>query len=207
MGTNEQLLTKILNLLRRLDDASVVSGVSGKMMSNIFLETRKYPQDQGLRINGNREGLIRFARCILEISQKNFPGAHWHFDEIGELDICEMPLVVCFRPAAWDAQPTRQCKEVIWMDDKQLKAIEERCNAATPGPWISYVEGRDHTSGSDFIMTDSEGVRGEDIELTGATIEDQDFIAHARQDIPQLLEEVRRLKSLLCLHPAQTPNK
>ena len=95
------------------------------------------------------------------------------------------------------------------MDDKQLKEIEERCNAATLGPWISCVEGRDHDSGSNFIMTGSRSTRGEDIELTGATIADQDFIAHARQDIPQLVEEIRRLKNMLselshC--PIQTPN-
>jgi len=36
--------------------------------------------------------------------------------------------------------------------------------AATPGPWKSYVEGRDHFSGSSFIQT-----KGEDIYLSGAT--------------------------------------
>ncbi|WP_275903561.1 hypothetical protein [Acinetobacter beijerinckii] len=45
----------------------------------------------------------------------------------------------------------------------------------TQGPWISYVERRDHESGSSFIMTGAE-----DIELTGATIADQDFIASAK---------------------------
>jgi hypothetical protein len=59
------------------------------------------------------------------------------------------------------------------------------------------VEGRDHDSGSNFIMTGTDTARGNDIELTGATVADQDFIAHARQDIPQLLAEIRRLKSLL----------
>ena len=60
------------------------------------------------------------------------------------------------------------------MTDNEIKLIEERCNKATPGPWVSYIEGRDHESGCDFIMTS-----GEDIELTGATHDDQDFIAHA----------------------------
>jgi hypothetical protein len=82
------------------------------------------------------------------------------------------------------------------MNDKQLQEIEKRCNAATPGPWVSYVEGRDHVSGSNFIMTGTKEARGEDIELTGATVADQDFIAHARQDIPQLLEEIQRLKKM-----------
>jgi hypothetical protein len=71
-----------------------------------------------------------------------------------------------------------------------------RCEAATPGPWRSFVEGRDHTSGSNFIMTGEGSHRGNDIELSDATIADQDFIAHARQDIPRLLDEIRRLKAL-----------
>lgn len=75
--------------------------------------------------------------------------------------------------------------------------IIARCNRATPGPWRSRVEGRDHTSGSSFIMTGPDGARGEDIELSGATPDDQDFIAHARQDVPRLVQEIQRLRSLL----------
>lgn len=83
------------------------------------------------------------------------------------------------------------------MTDTELKEIRLRCDAATHSPWVSYVEGRDHTSGSNFIMTGEGDSRGEDIELSGATIADQDFIAHARQDIPRLLDEVQRLKEKL----------
>lgn len=83
------------------------------------------------------------------------------------------------------------------MGNSKLQEIMKRCEAATNGPWSSYVEGRDHESGSNFIMTGTQENRGEDIELTGATIADQDFIAHARQDIPMLIEEINRLKSLL----------
>jgi hypothetical protein len=39
--------------------------------------------------------------------------------------------------------------------------------------------------------------RGEDLEIIGATIDDLDFIAHARQDIPALIAEVERLQNLL----------
>jgi hypothetical protein len=72
-----------------------------------------------------------------------------------------------------------------------MDAIRQRCIMATLGPWKSYVEGRDHDSGSSFIMTS-----GEDIELIGASVADQDFIAHARQDVPQLLAEIQRLKAM-----------
>jgi hypothetical protein len=82
------------------------------------------------------------------------------------------------------------------MTDEEIRIIKERCERATPGPWKSYIEGRDHESGSDFIMTGEEKSpsRGPDIELTGATDDDQDFIAHARQDVPRLLAEVERLR-------------
>lgn len=77
------------------------------------------------------------------------------------------------------------------LGDGDLAAIGARCERTTPGPWRSYVEGREQMSGCTFIMTG-----GEDIYLTGATAADQDFIAHARQDIPRLLAEIGRLKRL-----------
>jgi hypothetical protein len=76
------------------------------------------------------------------------------------------------------------------MTPEEIAEIQSRCDRASPPPWKSMIEGRDHTSGSP-------SARGEDIELSGATGDDQDFIAHARQDVPRLLEEVRRLRSLL----------
>jgi hypothetical protein len=75
------------------------------------------------------------------------------------------------------------------MSDEELDLIEARIRKATSGPWASFVEGRDHTSGSSFIRTPVS-----DIELSGATAADQDFVAHARDDLPRLLKEVRRLR-------------
>jgi hypothetical protein len=79
----------------------------------------------------------------------------------------------------------------------ELADIHARSDRASPGPWKSMIEGRDHTGGSSFIMTGPPGERGPDIELSCATAGDQDFIAHAREDVPRLLEEVRRLRALL----------
>lgn len=59
-----------------------------------------------------------------------------------------------------------------------IEKIEERLRLATPGPWKSFIEGRDHDSGSSFIRTPDK-----DIEIFGATAEDLDFIANARNDI------------------------
>jgi hypothetical protein len=80
------------------------------------------------------------------------------------------------------------------LSDKYLEQVERRLRVATAGPWISFVEGRDHTSGSNFIRTS-----GDDIELLGGSVANQDFIAHARQDVPLLLAEVRQLRERLSL--------
>ena len=83
------------------------------------------------------------------------------------------------------------------MTIKEILEIKERLNSVSPGPWISYVEGRDFTSGTSFIMIGNGNERQEDIEMPGVKIEDQDFIAAARQDIPKLVEEVLRLKKIV----------
>lgn len=74
----------------------------------------------------------------------------------------------------------------------ELTRIQLLCEAATRGPWKAFIEGGDHESGSSFIRT-----TGDDIELTGATDADYDFIASARQDVPRLLAEVRTLREQL----------
>jgi len=83
------------------------------------------------------------------------------------------------------------------LTEDRLNEIERRIQKASVGPWVSYVEGRDHTAGSNFIMTGPPDNRGEDIELHGATVADQDFVAHARSDMPLLLMEIRRLRKML----------
>jgi len=70
-----------------------------------------------------------------------------------------------------------------------LKPMRERWEASTPGIWKSSIEGRDHDSGSDIIMTDKD-----DFEISGATVADYDFIASAKQDIPLLIAEVEKLR-------------
>ncbi|EMN92493.1 hypothetical protein [Leptospira weilii] len=74
----------------------------------------------------------------------------------------------------------------------ELEEIKKRWGASTPGPWKSFIEGRDHTSGSDFIRTSKN-----DIELSGASVADQDFIANAKQDIPRLIAEIEFLWKII----------
>lgn len=87
-----------------------------------------------------------------------------------------------------------------------LDEIKNRIAKTTIAPWVASIEGRDHESGSSFIMTGIpvgeniwQEMRGEDLEIIGATIADVDFIAHARQDIPALIVEVERLQNLLSI--------
>ncbi|MDN3584177.1 hypothetical protein [Mucilaginibacter flavus] len=83
------------------------------------------------------------------------------------------------------------------ISDIELREIEIRWHTTQPGPWKAFIEGRDHEAGSDFIMTGNDINRGNDIEMNGATIEDYDFIANAKQDIPKLLNEIKELRKLL----------
>lgn len=87
------------------------------------------------------------------------------------------------------------------MTGEEIEEIENRCKLARNGPWKSFVEGRDHLSGCSFIKVGAGESRSDDIELTGATIADQDFIAAAKQDIPALVCEVKRLQKLLSAMP------
>lgn len=78
------------------------------------------------------------------------------------------------------------------ISDEDLERIERLCSSATRGPWKAFVEGRDHESGSSFIRTGAD-----DIEMSGASEADYDFIASARQDVPRLVREIRALRAML----------
>ena len=91
------------------------------------------------------------------------------------------------------------------LDDSELDAIEARCRAATPGPWWAWVEGREGLGGDSFVGQggDDEGSSPLRRDLYLSTYRgvspvppaDYDFIAHARQDIPRLVAEIRRLRA------------
>lgn len=90
------------------------------------------------------------------------------------------------------------------IDDAELDAMEQRCGAATPGPWWAWFEGRDGFGGDSFIGqgSDEPGTVPARRDLYLSTYKDEppvpvadyDFIAHARQDVPRLIAEVRRLR-------------
>ena len=85
--------------------------------------------------------------------------------------------------------------------EKELAAMERRAAAATRGPWQSFVEGRNHESGDSMIRLGGLDDACPDMYVTHekrpAPAADLDFIAHARQDLPRLVAEVRRLRSII----------
>ncbi|MEV6678307.1 hypothetical protein AB0N09_15830 [Streptomyces erythrochromogenes] len=101
------------------------------------------------------------------------------------------------------------------VSEEELSAIERRVSAATPGPWVGWMETRQGLGGSSFIQISSDAEEDDEIHLTrthaGHTITgpdaqtdaDIDFIASARQDVPRLVDEIRRLRAALeRAHPA-----
>jgi hypothetical protein len=95
----------------------------------------------------------------------------------------------------------RQDVAVSALSDDDLDSMMSRARAALTGPWWASWEGRDHESGDSFIGTGVDGARGVDICVTTddgpAGQADLDIIAHARQDVPALVTEVRRLRDQL----------
>ena len=91
------------------------------------------------------------------------------------------------------------------LTDQELAEMQLRAEQASPAPWQSFLERRDHLSGDSFIrvggLDDDEPdmyvMRQTDKGLPPASEFDLDFIANARQDVPRLVAEVRRLRQLL----------
>jgi hypothetical protein len=92
------------------------------------------------------------------------------------------------------------------LPEAELDLMEERATNARPGPWQAFIEDRDHTAGDTIIRIGGLDMSMPDMyihySLPGPTTvpvpdADLDFIANARQDIPRLVTEVRRLRGLL----------
>jgi hypothetical protein len=85
------------------------------------------------------------------------------------------------------------------LSDEDLYRIEARVRAASAGPWVSYVAGRNEDTDVTCIELGTCNELGtmNCLEVNGGSIADQDFIASARQDLPRLLREVRVLRARL----------
>jgi hypothetical protein len=84
---------------------------------------------------------------------------------------------------------------------RELEAIRRRCEQATPGPWFNCGNTVDDCRGVPFAQAFGrfEG-RSHDTFCRNAA-----FLAHARQDVPRLLEEVDRLRALTGAAGADVP--
>lgn len=84
------------------------------------------------------------------------------------------------------------------LQPEELKAIEARCEAATPGPWRVKSWGgtnQESPEPSEWTIDGPDGYRITAEDVYPGHGEDVYFIAHARTDIPRLLatiEEARR---------------
>lgn len=88
------------------------------------------------------------------------------------------------------------------MDDLNLEEIEARANAATDGPWWAWDRGVGwHIALGTPKDVDDWGhpshLLPEGFRTDISRQADAEFIAHARTDIPKLIEEVRRLRTQL----------
>lgn len=83
--------------------------------------------------------------------------------------------------------------------DEEIARLRALSASATPPPWQSMVEGRDHVSGDNFIRVGTEGAWAEDMYVMRgsrpASIADHDLIAAMRTGIDALLDEITRLRA------------
>jgi hypothetical protein len=82
------------------------------------------------------------------------------------------------------------------LTSQDLEAIRKRAEVASPGKWTAddYTEGHEHKG----MHVESDATRGT-MSALASYVEpaDAQFIAHARTDVPALLDEVHSLKHLL----------
>jgi hypothetical protein len=111
------------------------------------------------------------------------------------------------------------------MTDAELAAIQERSDAATAGPWFVRDLDDDKAMSLVAISTVEDTGLGERWpsfdhgQIIAATLvqspryvdidderwdENARFLAHARQDIPRLIAEIRRLRHLLAASDHET---
>lgn len=87
------------------------------------------------------------------------------------------------------------------LEEEELRLIERRWLAASPGPWFTYVANPAIASEGDLTGTREAAL----LQIVGGSAEDVAFIAHARDDIPRLIREVRTLRA--SLQVAGTPQE
>jgi hypothetical protein len=85
------------------------------------------------------------------------------------------------------------------LSDELLAQLLKLTSEIDPVPWTAIVEGRDQTAGDSFIMVGDPSDRREDIyvsrDVSPVSPAVLDFIASARNVLPELLEELLTLRA------------
>jgi hypothetical protein len=82
---------------------------------------------------------------------------------------------------------------------ERIAEIQARCEAATAAPWVveeldGYITGHVTAKVHDYCGNSGRAARRDSVTHSDSMIQrDADFIAHAREDVPWLLDEIARL--------------
>lgn len=85
------------------------------------------------------------------------------------------------------------------MTPEELRAIRERCEAASAGPWHGAVPACGHEHDPDEDACAIEDASGAVVASCVGRDHDFRFVMHARTDVPAMLDEVERLRGI---HPS-----
>jgi hypothetical protein len=99
-----------------------------------------------------------------------------------------------------DRHEDQHTEEDDTMTNEELTAIRERCDAATPGPWLFEQQDDSVWAGFDGALqvAHCQSIPGAGMLKDRKTRRaNATFIAHVRVDIPALLAEVERLREAL----------
>lgn len=83
--------------------------------------------------------------------------------------------------------------------DAELDEMQRRADAAVEGPWHAFVEGPDDAGSSCIFVRDMDDEFYLSPQRYANSAPELNFIAAARQDVPRLIAEVRRLRRELDL--------
>jgi hypothetical protein len=87
------------------------------------------------------------------------------------------------------------------ISEAELRMYEWLVTSGTSGPWLAFANGQEQSSGESFIRVGAPGSEGDmhvRIDSQGKTRpaldNDLELIAQAKQIIPRLVDEIRRLR-------------
>ena len=80
-------------------------------------------------------------------------------------------------------------------DKRRISEIRARCEAATPGRWVWFRDSILASEKGGFVLSSCLYNDGSELGYLDITQGDADFIAHAREDIPWLLDQLDKARA------------